>query len=225
MTENIVTELQKEAKQFIAHNKLVLNGVEIYPKEIEVYYYKEGEFEDKSVHRNELQKNNKNHFYVHRCKKSDSYKGGNRAGLDFVVSNDKNTYYSYLIRSAEINHRLVYGPNNVLNEIKRACGYDGNTELEKQNVNSVSSDVKHKDIIYTTRFGLGNSVDAYFRALPLRLVVLDNNFKCAQYKAKEQIVLDYLIQSKNTKEQAETFCKERLTYLPSKIKEYYGNKT
>lgn len=224
MKENIVTKLQKEANQFIAHNKLVLNGVEIYPKEIEVYYYND-DFKDNAVHKKSQQtKKYKNHFYVHRCKKSDSYKGGNRAGLDFVVSNDENTYYSYLIRSAEINHKLVCGPNNVLNEIKRACGYDGNAELEKQNINPVSSDVKYEGIIYTTRFGVGNSVDAYFRGLALRLVVLDNNFKCAQYKAKEQIVFDYLTQSKITKEQAEDFCKERLTYLPSKIKEYYGNK-
>lgn len=55
----------------------MLKGVSVLPKEIEVYYYKNGQFEDTSVHRNDLQKNNKNHFYVHRrgTTQSDKYKG------------------------------------------------------------------------------------------------------------------------------------------------------
>ena len=218
----IVTRLQKDAKTFLT-NKLVLNKAEIYPKEIEVYYYKEGEFEDKSVHRNELQMNHKNYFYVHRCKNSDSYKGGNRAGLDFVVSDDENTYYSYLIRSAVINEQPFYGPNNVLNAIKSACGNVGNAELEKEYVDVVSSDVEYDDIIFTTRFGLSKNVDVCFRDYQLRLVVLDKQFKNAQYKAKEQIVSDYLKQSKSTEVQAKDFCEQYLTYMPSKIKDNYVN--
>lgn len=219
---DIVTRLLKDAKTFLT-NKLVLNKVEISPKEIEVYYYKEGEFEDKSVHQNELQKNHKNHFYVHRCKNSNSYKGGNRAGMDFVVSDDEKTYYSYLIRSAVVNGQPFYGPNNVLNAIKRACGCVEYADLEKQVVDTVPYDIKYDDIIYTTRFGLGKNVDACFHDYQLRLVVLDKNFKNAQYKAKERIVSDYLKQSKSTKVQAEVFCKEYLTYMPSKIKDNYAN--
>lgn len=59
-------KLQNDAIQFVSQIKLILNGAVIIPKEIEVYYYKEGEFSDESVHRNELQQNNMNHFYVHR---------------------------------------------------------------------------------------------------------------------------------------------------------------
>ena len=62
----IIERLQNEAKLFLTKTKLMLSGVSILPKEIEVYYFKKGEFEDTSVHRNDLQKKNKNHFYLHR---------------------------------------------------------------------------------------------------------------------------------------------------------------
>ncbi|MBP5503727.1 MAG: hypothetical protein J6Y24_13170 [Bacteroidales bacterium] len=225
MNEKKVKGLQNEAKKFLTEKIIVLKGVTIIPKEIEVYYYKEGEFEDKSVHRNELQKNNKNHFYVHRwgTNKGDKYKGSYYPGVDFVVSDDDATYYSYLIRSAVINGTPIYGPNNVLNEIKRVCCLEDNAELEKQYIENKSCNIECKSIIYTQRYGLGNNVDDCFRKYKLRFVVLDKDFKNARYQAKEQIVLDYLEQSKSTKVQAETFCKDYMTYLPSKVKEYYAN--
>lgn len=91
--QETINKLQNEAKQFLTHSKLVANGIDILPTEIEVYYYEvEGAFKDTSVHRNELQRNNRLHFYIHRwgSAKIDKYKGGNRAGLDFVVSGSEN---------------------------------------------------------------------------------------------------------------------------------------
>ena len=131
-----IERLQNEAKHFLTETKLILNGVSILPKEIEVYYYKEGEFEDPTVHRNKLQQNNKNHFYVHRWgkTKNDKYKSGNRAGMDFVVSDDENTYHSYLIRSAVINGKLVIGPNKVLKRMLEA-----NPNLSYEELESISS--------------------------------------------------------------------------------------
>ena len=77
MRHELIKTLQTNAKKFITENKLDLNGLIIEPKEIEVYYYKEGVFEDNSVHRNELQAANSNHFYIHRMgiKRTDTYKG------------------------------------------------------------------------------------------------------------------------------------------------------
>ena len=88
--QSTIKRLQNEAGCFLTETKLKLMNVSIQPTEIESYYYKIGEFEDTSVHRNDLQKNNKNHFYVHRrgVKSTDKYKGGNRGGLDFVVSDN-----------------------------------------------------------------------------------------------------------------------------------------
>ena len=50
--EKLIERLQNEAKQFLTKSTLVLNNVIISPKEIEVYYYKKGVFEDESVHKN-----------------------------------------------------------------------------------------------------------------------------------------------------------------------------
>ena len=38
--------LQNEAEKFITQSELMINGVEVVPKEIDVYYFKEDEFED-----------------------------------------------------------------------------------------------------------------------------------------------------------------------------------
>ena len=53
--QSILENLQNEASCFLQHSYLKINEVVIYPKEIEVYYYESGKFEDYSVHRNQLQ--------------------------------------------------------------------------------------------------------------------------------------------------------------------------
>ena len=45
----VIVRLQNEAMQLLQKSKLVFGEIEIFPKEIEVYYYKEGEFMDNSV--------------------------------------------------------------------------------------------------------------------------------------------------------------------------------
>jgi hypothetical protein len=50
--QEIVKKLQIEAELFLKNSKLVVNGIEIFPKEIEIYYYQKKVFEDGSVHRN-----------------------------------------------------------------------------------------------------------------------------------------------------------------------------
>ncbi len=212
--QKTITRLQNEAKQFLT-KKLVINGLNIYPKEIEMYYFKEGEFEDSSVHRNELQKNNKNHFYVHRygLTKSDKYKGGNRAGLDFVVSDETNTYYSYLIRSAVIIDKQIIGPNNVLKNIlevsKLSC-----EKLENVNVELMSNSISNI-ILFSERINLGENAGD-FRDFELRAVVCDDLFRDSKYPAKEKMVINFLLNKDNA--QAEIFAKEKLGYIPSKIR-------
>ena len=104
----VVRRLQQEGMEFLRSSCLVVNGVEVYPKEIEVYYYKVGEFEDYTVHQNELQTNNRNRFYVHRRgeERESSRIEGSRGGCDFVVSDKAGVYYSYLLRSVVIDGEL-----------------------------------------------------------------------------------------------------------------------
>ena len=92
-----IKKLQNEARDFLTSKKMLLERVSILPKEVESYCFNEDEFKDNSVHRNDLQKNNANHFYIHRWgySKLDSYKGGNYAGIDFVVSNNPNVYSNH----------------------------------------------------------------------------------------------------------------------------------
>lgn len=217
LCQEIVNKLQNEASQFLK-KKLVLNGIAILPKEIEVYYYKEGEFEDKSVHQNELQTNkNMNHFYVHRWGKTqlDKYKGENRAGLDFVVSDGVNTYYSYLIRSAVINDgKPVVGPNKVLKTIKNACNFSSYNELEKNNVIIVANDISN-DVLFSERINLGNNAEEHSHCA-LRAVLCDEYFKGSKYLKKEELIVNFL--QNNSQKNALEYAKEKLGYIPSKIK-------
>ncbi|MDY6327670.1 MAG: hypothetical protein SPL47_10235 [Bacteroidales bacterium] len=213
-----VERLQNEAKLFLTSFKLVLNGISIEPKEIEVYCYEEtGDFKDSSVHRNELQKNNKNHFYVHRngLTKSDSYKGGNRTGLDFVVSDDENTYYSYLIRSAVINDgKPVVGPYKVLKAIQNACFFSSYDELETKKVELVAND-SPKDVLFSKRINLGENAKEYVDC-ELRAVLCDDLFRESKYPAKERMIIEFL--KNETKERSIIYVKEKLGYIPSEIR-------
>ena len=217
-----VDQLQKEAELFLAGTALQLGGITILPKEIEAYYYQTDAFEDNSVHRNELQQNNKNHFYIHRWGKtrSDAYKGGNYAGIDFVVSDSDNVYHTYLIRSALVNNEMVVGPHKVLEAIgKQSCLVY--PKIEESDVEVVSCSVAG-DIMFSSRINLGKTVLEEYRAYKLRAVLCDENFRESLYPAKEKMVTDYLIkkvQAKSmTKEQASQYAKNCLGYIPSSIK-------
>ena len=207
-------KLQNDAIQFVSQIKLILNGAVITPKEIEVYYYKEGEFSDESVHRNELQQNNMNHFYVHRNGKTkiDRYKGGNRAGIDFVVSNERGVYYSYLIRSAVVNDKIYYGPHIVLEAIR----FSSNLDYKGIEDNAVVVEINDNsyDVILSQRINLGKG----FVESKLRAVVLDNDFINSKYRDKEVLIIEKIRKDNLSKEKALFFAKKNLGYIPSVIR-------
>ena len=217
-----IQKLQKAEKFFLTESALVLNGITIQPKEIEVYYYERGVFEDESVHRNDLQKRNKNHFYVHRCgtKSSDSYKGGNYAGIDYVVSDTEDVYFSYLIRSALVNDEMAIGPHKVLEAIKKY------SHLEYKDIeNSVVEVLPHHvfdEVMFSSRIRLGKTVCEEYKTCKLRAVLCDNFFRDSGYPGKERLVIDFLTGKVHahsmSKEQASQFAKDNLGYIPSAIK-------
>ena len=215
--QEIIKRLQKEAKQFLTHSKLLVNGVEILPTEIEIYYYEvEGVFKDTSVHRNELQRNNRHHFYVHRrgAAKTNMYKGGNRAGLDFVVSDSEKFYYSYLIRSALINGTMVIGPNNVLKRILEATNYSYE-ELENKLV-EIELNENAYDVLFSNRINLSKNAGEYLN-YQLRAVLCDELFVERKYPLKERLILNYL-HDKN-KDWALDYAKKNLGYIPSILRD------
>lgn len=215
--EDFVKRLQKEAEHFLLNATLVLNGICIRPKEIEVYYHKKNEFEDNSVHRNELQRNNRNHFYIHRkgIEKTDSYKGGNYPGIDFVISDDENTYYSYLIRSAIVNNELIIGPHKVLETIKKECKilYE---EIEKTHVEIVHNKISC-DVLFSSRINLGKLVFKEYKECKLRAVACDDYFRGNKYPQKEKMITEFIFEKQMNKVQGSEYAKEKLGYLPSKI--------
>lgn len=219
--ENI-QKLQAEARLFLTESVLVLNGLSIRPKEIEVYYYEKGIFEDNSVHRNDLQKHNKNHFYVHRCgtKSSDSYKGGNYAGIDFVLSDTDDIYFTYLIRSAVVNDEMVVGPHKVLEAIQKHTNLSYQ-EIESKKIEIVKSNA-YSDVLFSSRINLGKTVDEDYYVCKLRAVLCDETFRGCKYSSKEKMICDFLTDKVKkhimTNDQAAQYAKDNLGYIPSSIK-------
>lgn len=230
MKDIIETRLQEEASLFITQNKLAVNEIEVFPKEIETYYFKKGKFEDESVHKNELQKNNKNHFYVHRwgTNKGDKYKGGYYPGLDFVVSEDDDTYYSYLIRSAVIKYKgafinkgqTIIGPNKVLNTICE-IGKVTFENLEKDTVKLENSCIPNDGVVISERINLNKG----FIDKKLRFVLCDDLYISSKYPKKEEMIINFLTSENKQIMPANPidFCKNKLGYVPSSIKKYYAN--
>ena len=219
-----IKKLQNEARDFLTSKKMLLERVSILPKEVESYCFNEDEFKDNSVHRNDLQKNNANHFYIHRWgySKLDSYKGGNYAGIDFVVSNNPNVYYSFLIRSAVINDKLVIGPHKVLLEIANASGLSYG-EIESKTVSLVPNKIS-QDVLFSHRINLGKTVPDVYRNCDLRAVLCDEFFRESKYLLKENMIVDFLIDKmvrcEMTREQALNYAKLRIGYIPSILKKY-----
>lgn len=216
--EACVNRLQKEAKEFMTYSKLLLNDVTIQPTEIEVYYYHAGKFADTSVHQNELQQNNAYHFYIHRygLKNTDSIKGGNRAGIDFVLSDEANKYYTYLIRSAVINNKLIVGPHKVLVAIQEASHLDF-AEIEKTAIQIVEDKVTGV-VLFSKRINLGKNAGE-FGELKLRAVLCDDSFIEHKYPAKEQMITDYILNRNMPQEQAIEFARQKLGYIPKTVRQ------
>lgn len=220
-------KLRKDASDFIQGNYLLVNNVAIYLKEIEVYYYEAGKFEDDTVHQNDLQMNNKHKIYVHRYgKEKDSpYKSSpknNRGGCDFVLSDTVSIYYSYLIRSVVINDKLIVGPRKSLNAIIENTGLSYE-ELEKAEVKVVPFE-NHYDILKTTRIGLGRLTKDE-EALELRLIVCDEYFKEKNgYKRRTEAIDNFLMEQlkdgKMTKAEAIKYSNDWFKAVSTRLKEY-----
>lgn len=208
--------LQKEAIEFLKNHYLVVNGVEIYPKEIEVYRYeKEGAFKDVYVHRSDNQKNRHYKFYVHE-------KG--RGGCDLVISDSDNVYYSYLIRSVVIGGELIVGP---LNSFDAICAKTGLSEKELEEKVVVKDCNNDHNVFTDTRIGLvPNKEDknlAYLNA-ELRFILCDDYYKPrAHYRNRERALTNFMLQKlashEMTKDEVIKEANEYLGYVPKSLKE------
>lgn len=169
----VLQTLQDKASDFLKRHCLIINGVELYPKEIEVYYYKDGGVEDGYVHRNPMQSNRPSKFYVHR-------KG--RGGCDFVLSDSEDVYYSYLIRSVVIGDELFVGPIKSYEAILAKTGLSGE-QLEQATV-TVGASYTEYNVLTDSRIGLTPKQDIapFYLDAELRFVLCDEYFRPRQDK-------------------------------------------
>lgn len=138
----IVNKLQEINICFLQNYIIKIDKLEIYPIEVEIYYYKQGVFEDKSCHRNKLQKENFGKLYFHRASRSESkdalidtsYYGG----VDVCISDSEDYYLSILLRSAYIKDRnekiyIKSGIHRIVNSITDELEF----LLEKGYINNI----------------------------------------------------------------------------------------
>ena len=127
----IIKFLKEINKYFLINCKLNFKyegkTINVLPIETEIYYYNKNVdkniFEDKMIHKNELQQKQFGQLYFHRRGKSKDNKilcvsTKTRGGMDVCLSNSDDYYLSILIRSAFIDNTLVSGTRKICNKIK-----------------------------------------------------------------------------------------------------------
>ena len=211
--------LQNKASDFLKRHYLVVNDIKLYPKEIEVYYYKEGVFEDGYVHRDSMQLNRSCKFYVHR-------KG--RGGCDFVLSDSEDVYYSYLIRSVVIGDDLFVGPINSYEAILAKTGLSGR-QLEQATVTVGISDREY-NVLRDSRIGLTpkQDIDPFYLDAELRFILCDEYFrprhdKRTHYKRREKAFVKFMLHKMSnqrtlTMNDVVSETKYYLGYIPKTLK-------
>jgi len=226
--------LQQTAAQLLHHYKIRAREVELYPIELESYFYRAGVFEDPYVHTNELQMNHFGELYVHRRGKdaTSPYKMDNRVCMGISLSVSTGYYYSALIRSAVFaDGSMVFGPNNVLMHFMRVVNASANLLdahffdthhagtfvlaplfhcVEGQQVLfevDASADPRDKSyLMHGSRIGLGDTAP-YFQQLPLRAAI-GKLSKPFEFKEKTQLMDNYLAEHKLTGDKAKEMAKE-----------------
>lgn len=228
LTDGFIGKLQeKTISHLFKHCYIQIGNIKINPIEIEVYYFEEGVLEDDSVHKNELQKNNKNHFYIHRFGKGKNNKYKGRAGIDFVWSNKDNQYYTWLLRSVTLEKgeekTTVVGPNKTLMAIKEWTNLS-NEELESAKLElKYESAINENYPIFTSeRIGLVND-SAIFKFAPLRFVTAKSDYHQHKFKLMSKMVINFCqkIYNANAVDKAYCLglCDKYLKYKPKEIKE------
>ncbi|MDR1729458.1 MAG: hypothetical protein LBR52_02220 [Prevotellaceae bacterium] len=205
---------EQQIKTLQKINQLLLTGYmleidesfRVYPIEVEAYYYNEN-FRDLCVHRNELQENRFGKLYFHRAGKAKEtaflYDFG---GIDICLSDKKEVFLGFLIRSAWINdeEKPVCGPGILTRRIVRhICKNDSIvkiTENEKVKINQIEernntvvralNDKRKKDSIVfnSTRFGINPAKYGLYKLRSL----IELKEPHHPFKEKEKVIISYM---------------------------------
>lgn len=196
--DELVSALQGATAELLLRYAIKVDGLTIYPLELESYYWRKDLFEDPYVRLNPLQQKRFGHFFIHRSgRQADSpYNRGLRACASIVLSDTDDYYYSVLIRSAVFSDGTAcFGPNNVLRHMLSCLEVPQGREdefcrvLESRSVlfdlelaSAISGDLfatqiatqldprKKTPLVFAGRVGLGGK-DPRFGNMLLRAVV------------------------------------------------------
>ena len=230
----ITSLLQQTTDMLLQNYMLRVCGVELYPIELESYFYRAGVFEDPYVHTNALQTNHYGQLYVHRRgKEADApYKMDNRVCMGISLALSPNHYYSTLIRSAVFaDGDMIFGPNNVLMHLMRRVNetaklldptfFDSHHagtfmlaplfhHVEGQQVLleiEEKNDLRFKKyLMHGSRIGLGDA-DIFFQQLPLRAAIGKLSTPYA-FKEKTQLMENYVSENQLAGEDAKRVMRE-----------------
>lgn len=198
-----------------------------YPIEVEAYFYDQEAFPDNYVHRNKLQQGRFGKLYFHR--KSQSREGCflySHGGVDICLSDNKNIYYSILIRGIRMDDgtTICNSPNKVARYIlgKTSDIQTRVMELEQQVCLTRSENDPRLNhlIIHTKRYGLtvGKSPDVARYNLRT-LTEFGTQFPYNKYKGKEEIALSYFSSLNRTIKKEEI--RNLLGYVPQRFLELF----
>ena len=181
----IIEQLQKINECFLQNYIIKINdlALEIYPLEIEIYYYdNKGIFQDGNSHQNILQQRRFGQIYFHRRgKKENNSIDFIRYGMDICVSKN-DCFLSILIRSAYFNEKKepVRGIRNIVDEIlfkyedkkinekkkkrnKKENLEKYNKEKEQIRYNLINLEKKEKNIIIETNLNKEKEIKHHIR--------------------------------------------------------------
>jgi hypothetical protein len=192
----------------------------LYPIEVEAYYYNESNFQDTTVHKNELQKKRFGKLYFHRAGR----KRGNaflfdEGGVDICLSSGE-YYFGILIRSTWINEEKepVCGPGLLTRRIVQHLSNETEIEDEtkiviedvekyrskieeienrttlikprKRDISKEYQPVKEYPIIEGKRFGIKDEKHAPYSTYKLRALIGLKKEK-HPFKDKERMAISY----------------------------------
>lgn len=213
--EQQVKLLQELNELFLSEYMLEINkDLVLYPIEVEAYYYHENNFPDTCVHKYQWQQNRYGKLYFHRAgNKTDAsflFDGG---GIDVCLSYSDEFYLGILIRGAWINDedKPICTPGVLTRRVVRHICKDDTVEkvTEKEAVMiraletrddilkpTISDNRDKESILYnSTRFGISATNHPEYALYKLRSLI-ELNAPNHPFKAKEKVVLDYMIDNK-----------------------------
>ncbi len=182
--KDIILRLQEINEVFAKYSYFIMGNIEIFPIEVESYFYHPQWFPDTYSHINELQSNRFLHPYLHRRgnKAKNKVILGKRGGIDIVLSNGTDYYFGLLIRMAELKIKGDYlsfeGPAKLKNFLLKKMDKMEDLPIELKN----RVELIPRQVFHLPRINLNPLRNPAYFELPIRTL---NNLQKSKLKSKD----------------------------------------